>query len=445
MQQITNPTSEPAAANEADAASFPAIPGYRFRKRLGQGGMATVYLATQESLDRPVSIKVMARDGLRDETSMQRFENEARTIAKLGHSGIVGIHEVGRTSDGQMYYVMPYLPNGDLAQRDLRNDEPQIVEVLRALLTALGYAHSHGIVHRDVKEENVLFDAHNRPQLTDFGIARSKADTSRLTRDGLSVGSSAFMAPEQARGEEVDGRADLYSVGVLTYALLTGHLPFRATDPLAVAIMHAQDPVPRLPPEKSHWQGFIDRAMAKSPANRYANAALMLQALDAVQRRADSTLATRIRESFATAIGRVGGNRQLALLALAGALLLVTGLFVLTTWFGSTDAPVAAATAVAPVSEAAAPAPSIKVSDADAAATLPASAATIADADAAEPAPAVASSTAAATTSEPGSHHATAPTATKPASKPASKPPASTKPQPVKKIKGFFSRLFRRR
>jgi serine/threonine protein kinase len=125
--------------------------------------MATVYLATQQSLDRPVSIKVMEREALQDETSMQRFENEARTIAKLSHPGIVGIHEVGRTSDGRMYYIMPYLANGDLSQRDLRNDEPRIVDVLRTLLSALDYAHVRGFVHRDVKQENVLFDADNRP------------------------------------------------------------------------------------------------------------------------------------------------------------------------------------------------------------------------------------------------------------------------------------------
>src|SRR4029079_1567979 len=178
MQEPANPTASPRPKPVGDE-PLPNIPGYRIQRRLGAGGMASVYLATQESLDRPVSIKVMSRDALQDETSKQRFENEARTIAKLTHSCIVGIHEVGRTSDGQMYYVMPYLPNGDLSQRDLRNDEAQITEILRTLLAALGYAHRHGIVHTAVKEENVLFDIHNRPLLTDFGIARSKADTSR--------------------------------------------------------------------------------------------------------------------------------------------------------------------------------------------------------------------------------------------------------------------------
>jgi serine/threonine protein kinase len=112
--------------------------------------MATVYLATQESLDRPVSIKVMEGEALLDETSRQRFENEARTIARFTHPGIVGIHEVGRTADGLMYYIMPYLANGDLSQSDIRDDQARIKDVLRTLLSALDYAHERGTVHREV-------------------------------------------------------------------------------------------------------------------------------------------------------------------------------------------------------------------------------------------------------------------------------------------------------
>ena len=262
---------------------FPSIAGYKFQRRLGKGGMATVYLATQQSLDRPVAIKVMAPEALRDEVSKQRFENEARTIARLAHPGIVGIHEVGRTDDGRMYYVMPYLANGDLSKRDLTGDEARVVDVLRELLSALHQAHTHGIVHRDVKRENVLFDAGDRPQLTDFGIATQRADdTGRLTSAGMALGSSGYMAPEQARGLRVDARADLYSVGVLACELLTGRLPYQADDGLALALMHAQDPVPRLPPGKQHWQAFIDRAMAKAPDDRFADAAQMREALERI-------------------------------------------------------------------------------------------------------------------------------------------------------------------
>lgn len=261
---------------------MPEIPGYRVLRRIGKGGMSQVYLGVQESLDRQVAIKVMSPSALTDEISKQRFEQEARTIAKLEHPCIVGIHEVGRTRQGLLYYVLPYLAKGHLGQRDFTQDEERVVEVLRSLLSALEYAHARGIVHRDVKAENVLFDNADRPLLTDFGIAMSKRDSTRITTAGLAVGSGGYMAPEQARGEVVDGRADLYSVGVLAYELLTGRLPYQAADPLALALMHAQDPIPRLPPEKKHWQPFIDRAMAKSPDNRYRNAQQMLSALNQI-------------------------------------------------------------------------------------------------------------------------------------------------------------------
>jgi serine/threonine-protein kinase PpkA len=262
---------------------MPDIPGYRIIRRIGKGGMSFVYLGVQISLDRQVAIKVMAPEALKDEKSKARFEQEAHTIAKLEHPCIVGVHEVGRTPQGLLYYVLPYLARGHLGQRDFSNDEPRIIEVLRSLLSALEYAHTRGIVHRDVKAENVLFDNADRPLLTDFGIALQRKDNSnRITTAGLAVGSGGYMAPEQARGEAVDGRADLYSVGVLAFELVTGRLPYLSSDPLGLALMHAQDPIPRLPPERRHWQAFVDRAMAKAPDNRFRNAQQMLGALNQI-------------------------------------------------------------------------------------------------------------------------------------------------------------------
>lgn len=269
---------------------LPIIPGYRVERRLGLGGMATVYLAVQESLDREVAIKVMQRSRQLDERQTQRFEHEARIIAKLQHPSIVVIHEVGRTQQGDLYYVMPYMAKGDLSVRDYRDDEPGLIALLRALLDALGYAHARGIVHRDVKPENVLFDNADRPQLADFGIALSpNAANSRITGDGVAIGSGAQMSPEQARADKIDGRSDLYSLGVMTYELLTGELPFNSPDSLSLALMHAQDPVPRLPDEKAHWQGFVDRAMAKQPEQRFRNAQAMQRALEPIRRHARRT------------------------------------------------------------------------------------------------------------------------------------------------------------
>ena len=263
--------------------AVPEVPGYRVVRRIGKGGMSHVYLGVQISLDRQVAIKVISPEALKDEKSKARFEQEAHTIAKLEHPCIVGVHEVGRTPQGLLYYVLPYLARGHLGQRDFTHDEGRIIEVLRSLLSALEYAHTRGIVHRDVKAENVLFDNADRPLLTDFGIALQRNDAgNRITPIGLAVGSGGYMAPEQARGETVDGRADLYSVGVLAFELLTGRLPYLSSDPLGLALMHAQDPIPRLPPERRHWQGFIDRAMAKAPDNRFRTAQQMLAALNQI-------------------------------------------------------------------------------------------------------------------------------------------------------------------
>lgn len=281
---MTVDTSHTDAAN-----ALPRIAGYRLLREIGQGGMSTVYLAEQESLGRKVALKIMLPEALTDEVSRRRFENEARTIARLDHPHIVGIYEVGRTQDGLPYYAMPYLARGHLGQRISRqhgiaHEQTRIIATLRALLEALDYAHMRGVVHRDVKAENVLFDDAERPQLADFGIALRKGINPRLTMTGLAVGSTAYMPPEQARGEDVDSRADLYSIGVLAWEMLTGSLPFNAADALSMAVMHAKDPIPRLPAELMQWQRFIDRAMAKSPANRFRSAQQMLEALDRIER-----------------------------------------------------------------------------------------------------------------------------------------------------------------
>ncbi|MFS8136769.1 MAG: bifunctional serine/threonine-protein kinase/formylglycine-generating enzyme family protein [Thermomonas sp.] len=263
----------------------PQVDGYRIIKIIGHGGMSTVYLADQTSLGRKVALKVMLPEALADEVSRGRFENEAHTIARLQHPNIVNIHEVGRTRDGLPFYSMPYLSHGHLAQRKLRGDQLRVAEILRVLLQALDYAHVRGVVHRDVKAENVLFDDNERPQLADFGIALRRGSNPRLTSTGMAVGSTAYMPPEQARGNTVDRRADLYSLGVLTWEMLIGGLPYNAGDALSMAMMHVQNPIPRLPAALKHWQGFIDKSMAKLPDDRYASAQDMLEALDRLQAR----------------------------------------------------------------------------------------------------------------------------------------------------------------
>src|SRR5690554_1067670 len=264
------------------ATPMPAITGYRLVRVIAEGATSVVYLAEQEALGRQVALKVMRPEALEDEVGRRRFENEIRTIGRLEHPHIVGIHHIGRTDDGLPYYSMPYLSHGHLRQRDFRGDEARVREVLRGLLSALSYAHGRGVIHRDVKAENVLFDASGKPLLADFGIALRRGYGSRVTSAGLAVGSTAYMAPEQARGEEVDPRADLYSVGVLAWEMLAGELPYQAQDALAMAVMHARDPIPRLPRDLRHWQRFMDRALAKYPLKRFHDAADMLREMEKV-------------------------------------------------------------------------------------------------------------------------------------------------------------------
>lgn len=294
-------SDQPEQAQES-AEPLPDIAGYTVLQSIGRGGMSTVYLAVQASLGREVAVKVMLPEALADEVSRRRFENEVRTIARLEHPHIVGIFEVGRTRDGLPYYAMPHLSRGHLGQCDFTQNEPRVIATLRALLSALDYAHARGVIHRDVKAENVLFDEADRPLLADFGIALRHGYSPRVTMAGLAVGSTAYMAPEQARGENVDHRADLYSVGVLAFEMLAGRLPYIAGDALAMAMQHVQDPIPRLPRDKRHWQRLVDKAMAKSPGTRYRNAQQMLDALQRIERQRQSkgfAFAQRIGDSVA--------------------------------------------------------------------------------------------------------------------------------------------------
>lgn len=356
MSSLPYQDLSPAELDELLSAVLPEIPGYRVVRLLGRGGMSYVYLGIEEALDRQVAIKVISPLALNDEVSRHRFEKEARTIAKLQHPGIVGIHAVGRMEWGLLYYVMPYLSNGHIGKRDLRHDQARIIGVLRALLGALDYAHAQGVVHRDVKAENVLFDHNDRPMLTDFGIATSRRDRSRMTGAGNAIGSWGYMAPEQARGELVDGRADLYSVGVLTFEMLTGRLPFQNQDTVALALMHAMDPVPALPPDRAHWQNFIDRAMAKMPEARFSSAREMLLALDRIALAPRPAEATRA-STAARLLQRLRSVRPAAWLTTAAVLLLM-GVLVSGLWYRSSRQAPAVAAAAQPATPVDAPTPS---------------------------------------------------------------------------------------
>lgn len=259
------------------------IPGYQIKREIGTGGMASVHLAVQTSLEREVAIKVMAPALAADPQFSKRFLQEARMLASLAHPNIVAVYDVGVTPAQLHYFSMQYLAGGDLASRVQRGiEERELVLTLAGVARAIGYAHARGYVHRDVAPGNVLFDANNNPVLTDFGIALATVTGGHVTSSGFSVGTSHYMSPEQARGGDVDSRSDIYSLGVLAFFGLARRPPYDGADGFAVAYAHVFEPIPRLPTQFVHWQPLIDRALAKDPKDRYANIEQFLDAMAAV-------------------------------------------------------------------------------------------------------------------------------------------------------------------
>ncbi len=258
------------------------IPGFEIRRELGKSAHASVYLALQTSLDREVALKVMAATLASDAAFGARFLQEARTLASLAHPNIVPVYDVDAEA-GQHYFSMQYLPGGDFAARAAQvMADAELVATLQGIAEALDYVHQRGLVHRDVRPSNILYDESGAPVLTDFGIARAVGASAGNTGTDFSADSGHYMSPEQARGASLDARADLYSLGALTYFGLVGKPPYDGPDGFAVAYAHVFEPIPRLPAARSHWQDLIDRALAKEPAQRFVNAREFIDALAAI-------------------------------------------------------------------------------------------------------------------------------------------------------------------
>ena len=255
---------------------------YRIIALLGRGGMADVYRAQDERLGREVALKAIPPEFARDPERIERFRREVRAAASLNHSHIVTVYEFGQ-GEGQHFFTMELMPGGDLKARIRAQpegmDPVEARSVALAMARALDYAHRQGFVHRDVKPENILFGGEGSPKLTDFGIVRAMSEGTGITAKGMSIGSPRYMSPEQARGLKVDGRSDLYSLGVVLYEMLTGRLPFDAGDTFSVALSHINDPAPQLPAALEEWQPLLDRLLAKSPQDRYAGAGELAKAL----------------------------------------------------------------------------------------------------------------------------------------------------------------------
>ncbi len=258
---------------------------YEVVAEIGSGGMATVYRGHQPSLNRQVAIKVLAGELARDASFRERFSREARSIAQLAHPNILPVYDSGEDKEtGAPYFVMQLVEGGTLAQRmGQPMDIEAVVRITAQLARALDYAHRRGVVHRDVKPANVLLTPDGHPLLSDFGISRMVAET-HLTQTGVSLGTPAYMSPEQAQGGAVDQRTDIYALGVIAYEMLTGRLPFQADTPVGMLHQHAYELPPPLrafrPDVSRPLEKVLMRALAKEPSGRYASAGEFADAIE---------------------------------------------------------------------------------------------------------------------------------------------------------------------
>lgn len=263
---------------------------YEIKSELGRGGMATVYRGYDPRFEREVAVKVLPPELLHSDPQFKlRFEREAKIIAQLEHSSIVPVYDVDTDGD-QPYFVMRYMSGGSLSERIKAGvfSIEDATRILERVGPGLDEAHSKGIVHRDIKPSNILFDNRGTPYISDFGIAKlSQAQAGNVTGSAI-IGTPAYMAPEQAQGDNIDGRVDIYALGIILYEMVTGKQPYEADTPMAVALKHITDPVPHIltanPKLPQGMDMVIQKAMAKNREERFPTSKEMVDALYAVKR-----------------------------------------------------------------------------------------------------------------------------------------------------------------
>ncbi len=278
---------------------------YKIIEQVGAGGMATVYKAYQAAMDRFVAIKVLPPNMAQDPQFTTRFAQEARTIAKLEHPFILPVYDSGNEK-GTAYIVMRYMEAGTLGDL-LNKGRPDLrysVRLIQRIAEALDYAHSQGIVHRDIKPNNILIDKNGQPYLTDFGIAKILESAGNLTGSGI-IGTPSYMSPEQGQGMPVDARSDIYSLGVVLYEMVTNRLPFESTTPMGVMLKHIQEPLPPpssiAPDVPPAIEAVITKALEKNREARYRTAGEFARALEsAITGRVIHAATAAMREPSAT-------------------------------------------------------------------------------------------------------------------------------------------------
>src|SRR5918999_1458244 len=258
---------------------------YRLDEKIGAGGMSSVYRAFDPTLERWVAIKMMHRDISSDPAQLERFRREARAVAQLNHPHVVTVIDAGE-DEGAPFIVFEYVEGETLKDRIKRQGRLPVSEAVAYAIEigrALECAHLHRLVHRDVKPQNVLIDSEGRAKVTDFGIARS-LEAEGLTATGRVLGTTDYVAPEQALGEETTAQSDVYSLGICLFEMLTGDVPFKADSQVAVAMKHVKEPLPdirlRRPEISAALAAVLQTAGAKETANRYASAHEIVHALE---------------------------------------------------------------------------------------------------------------------------------------------------------------------
>ena len=281
---------------------------YSLRDPLGSGGMAEVFLAYEEVLERDVALKILKEQYADDEGFVERFRREARSAASLNHPNIVHIYDWGGTENGEASYIaMEYAPGGTLEDRILEDGALppyKAVEVASQIAEALGFAHERGVIHRDIKPQNILLSALGDAKVTDFGLARAAYSTS-LSQTSLVLGTASYMSPEQAMGGPADPRSDLYSLGVVLYEMLTGELPYEGDSSVTIAVKHVIEP-PRAPGEVNSEvsegiSALTQKLLAKDPGDRYTSATQLIEDLRRVR--------DGLPPAFADAAGRGATDR----------------------------------------------------------------------------------------------------------------------------------------
>jgi eukaryotic-like serine/threonine-protein kinase len=271
---------------------------YRLEAKLGSGGMSTVYLGSDQTLDRQVAVKVMHREMSEQADQLERFRQEARAVAKLSHPNVVSVIDAGEDG-GYPYIVFEYVEGETLKQRIAREgalDPQEAIAYAIEIARGLSVAHARNMVHRDIKPQNVLIDSEGRAKLTDFGISR-QLEQDGMTATGRVLGTTDYVAPEQAMGRGADPRSDIYSLGVVLYEMLVGQVPFSADSQVGVAMKHINEELPdvqRRRPEVSAAVALVvERATAKDPGERYQDVGEMIDdlstALEVEAARAGST------------------------------------------------------------------------------------------------------------------------------------------------------------